>query len=274
MKKSILTLGVAVVAGLAITGGYYATRSQAPRPLPDDLPEMISLGSGSVQHRPAGDFRVGNHEVDAPLEEVAMAENLEIMRFPVTEADYAICVEAGACTVSVSSGSASLPQTHVNYTDAQDFAAWQSARTGQVWRLPTDPEWAFAAAERYVDDALETDLESNDPAQRWLQSYKKNAYWSTVKDPDLHAFGTYGENSRGVSYVGSNVWEWTTTCFKKAKLNTEGHYTKKAGDYCGVRLAAGLHRAFIIDFVRDARVGGCAVGLPPDYLGFRLVREG
>jgi len=42
--------------------------------------------------------------------------------------------------------------------------------------------------------------------------------------------------------------------------------------YGGVRIAGGRHRAAIIDFVRDASVGGCAVGLPPDHLGFRLVR--
>jgi hypothetical protein len=36
----------------------------------------------------------------------------------------------------------------------------------------------------------------------------------------------------------------------------------------------GRHRAVVIDFVRDASAGGCAAGVPPDHLGFRLVREG
>jgi hypothetical protein len=35
----------------------------------------------------------------------------------------------------------------------------------------------------------------------------------------------------------------------------------------------GQHRAYVTDFIRDARAGGCAVGVPPDNLGFRLVRE-
>jgi hypothetical protein len=42
---------------------------------------------------------------------------------------------------------------------------------------------------------------------------------------------------------------------------------------CGARIAEGRHRAVVIDFVRDARSGGCAAGLPPEYLGFRLVRD-
>ena len=31
--------------------------------------------------------------------------------------------------------------------------------------------------------------------------------------------------------------------------------------------------AYISDFIRDARGGGCSVGTPPAYLGFRLVRD-
>jgi hypothetical protein len=35
----------------------------------------------------------------------------------------------------------------------------------------------------------------------------------------------------------------------------------------------GRHRAYVTNFVRDARAGGCAVGVPPANLGFRLVRS-
>ena len=50
--------------------------------------------------------------------------------------------------------------------------------------------------------------------------------------------------------------------------------TLELGDpYCSARITGGRHRAVVIDFIRDASVGGCAVGLPPDYLGFRLVKD-
>ena len=42
---------------------------------------------------------------------------------------------------------------------------------------------------------------------------------------------------------------------------------------CGVRVAEGAHRAYVTDFIRDARAGGCTAGRPPSHLGFRLVRE-
>ena len=47
----------------------------------------------------------------------------------------------------------------------------------------------------------------------------------------------------------------------------------KTSANCGVRIAEGAHRAYVTDFIRDARAGGCAAGTPPDNLGFRLVRD-
>ena len=42
---------------------------------------------------------------------------------------------------------------------------------------------------------------------------------------------------------------------------------------CGIRLVEGRHRAYLTDFIRDARAGGCTTGVPPNNLGFRLVVE-
>ena len=44
-------------------------------------------------------------------------------------------------------------------------------------------------------------------------------------------------------------------------------------DNCGVHVLEGLHRAYMSNFIRDGKSGGCAVGTPPEHLGFRLVRD-
>jgi hypothetical protein len=42
---------------------------------------------------------------------------------------------------------------------------------------------------------------------------------------------------------------------------------------CTVKVLDGQHRASMSFFIRDARSGGCSVGIPPDNMGFRLVRQ-
>jgi hypothetical protein len=58
----------------------------------------------------------------------------------------------------------------------------------------------------------------------------------------------------------------------RSRLDERGNAAPQTTN-CGVRIAQGVHRAYVTDFIRDARGGGCAAGVPPTNLGFRLVRE-
>jgi formylglycine-generating enzyme required for sulfatase activity len=155
----------------------------------------------------------------------------------------------------------------VSWYDATAYAAWLSERTGVLWRLPSDAEWQRAAAERFADDALGRDA---DFADRWLAKYEREA--SAEADPMVRTGGAWGTNSRGLEDLAGNVWEWTSDCSVTGTLGAAGEEASRE-EFCGARIAEGRHRATVIDFVRDASAGGCAAGVPPDHLGFRLVRE-
>ena len=62
------------------------------------------------------------------------------------------------------------------------------------------------------------------------------------------------------------------SCFVRRVLDDAGKVVSNSPN-CGVRVVEGQHRAYVTDFIRDAKAGGCAVGVPPDNLGFRLVVE-
>ena len=266
--KRVLMLSSAIMAALALAVAQYLPR--APGVDSHPAPETVSIPTGKIAYRPVGSFSRNERQVTPPRHPETVI-GFEIMKYEVTTSDYSACVQDGACNaVPIVNASGAMPQIHVSWRDATAYAAWLSHRSGVHWRLPTHTEWQRAAAERFGDDGVETD--GTDPAERWLAEYDLGIRLRGASDTALRPTGGFGTNSMGVADMSGNVWEWTDSCMANGTVDDRGQ-TRLTEDYCAVRIAAGRHQAVIIDFVRDPNVGGCAVGLPPDHLGFRLVRD-
>ena len=196
------------------------------------------------------------------------------MRQQVAAATYTLCVADEACDPAdgATREGEDVPVTGVNYRDANAFADWYSRKTGYPWRLPTAEE-AAAARERFAGDAFSAAADDPaNPAVAWLRRYREETAAKRPSDPTVKARGFYGANANGIEDFGGNVWEWTSTCYARTALASDGTVASRT-DNCGVRVLEGLHRAYMSSFVRDGRSGGCAVGTPPEHLGFRLVRD-
>ena len=252
------------IAATALVSG--AGREIAPR---GEEPALIELQPGALLYRAAGDFTRAGKPAEAPLASVRIAQPLAIMKSQVSAADYQRCVAARGCKPRVDADTRTdRPAVQVSWHDANDYARWLSRRTGARYRLPSDEEWAFAAGSRWRDDA--TPIDPNDPSRRALARYQRESdLKGDAADAEPQPFGSFGANENGLIDLSGNVWEWTSTCFTRAALDRPGATTVN----CGVRVVEGQHRAYVTDFVRDARAGGCAAGIPPSNLGFRLVRE-
>ena len=104
---------------------------------------------------PAGEFSRDGKPVTAPNVRATIERTLAVMRHQVTAADYRRCVEAEACPmVDRDLVASDRPVVKVSWRDAHAYASWLSRETGAHFRLPTDEEWAYAAAGRFKDDAL------------------------------------------------------------------------------------------------------------------------
>jgi formylglycine-generating enzyme required for sulfatase activity len=113
----------------------------------------------------------------------------------------------------------------------------------------------------------------DNPATRWIRRYREEASARRPADPEPKPGGHYGPNSLGLDDFGGNVWEWTSTCYSRVTLDPDSGDVESIVENCGVHVLEGRHRAYMSNFVRDGRSGGCAVGTPPENLGFRLVLD-
>ena len=261
---------------LAVAFGAIAL--QAP-PLPRmpwtaaPAPLTVTLPAGEVTHRVEGHFFLNGAAQDAPIATTAIPKPLTIMKYQVSAAEYALCVADDACEPAEPGhiGRGDIPATGVNFADAEAYAAWLSQQTGQRWVLPTDAEWAYAAGSRLTDDALGLNDDGTNPAQRWLADYQKESQRQAEAQPTPMPLGHFGENENGVADIAGNIWEWSSTSHRRVHVDAWGKVLSEQ-PACTIRVLEGKHRASVSFFIRDAKSGGCSVGLPPDNLGFRLVR--
>lgn len=258
---------------LAMEGVYLASRAgwtgSAVEVVP---PETVTLAPRSLAYRLPGEYLRDGRPVDAPLETARFEPRFEPMKFPVSVADYALCVSDGFCSATDAAAKApDLPVTGVSYDDARAYAQWLTRMTGQAWRLPTDREWAFLAGSRFADDALGLDDATGNPAARWLAAYEREAALGENALPP-QPIGSLDPNEHGVGDLAGAVWEWTDTCWVRVNASAAGAELSRI-ESCGVRIVEGRHRAAMSGFIRDARSGGCTAGRPPDNLGIRLVRD-
>jgi formylglycine-generating enzyme required for sulfatase activity len=244
----------------------------------DGLPlaETVEIPPGAFTLPRPGQFLVQGRRVPAIVDQVEFSSPIRIMKHPVSRADYRRCADGGACRpvdATVSSADDDLPVTGVSSLDAQAYAAWHSAATGENWRLPTGAEWAYGAAERFVGDPLVEAEDPDNPAVAWIRRYRAEAASRRQPDPRPRKRGAYGANAHGIYDLAGNVWEWTSTCCVRVSLGEDGRSVEHATENCGIVVAEGRHRAYMPNFVRDGKSGACAVDTPPDNLGFRLVLD-
>lgn len=194
----------AAVAGLAfVAATLFLVVPHTPETFRDcpDCPEMVVV--------PAGQFMMGSPDNDLahmtserPQHKVTIAEPFAVGKFEVTFAEWDACVLNGGCSGYRPSdegwGRGRRPVIHVSWSDAQEYVAWLSKKSGKTYRLLSEAEWEYAAragtTTRYAFGNSITTQEAQFSARKTAEvgSFKPNA------------FGLYD--------MHGNVMEWVEDC--------------------------------------------------------------
>ncbi|WP_162501435.1 formylglycine-generating enzyme family protein, partial [Methylobacterium crusticola] len=102
-----------------------------------DCPPMVVIEPGT--------FVMGSsaHPTEQPTHQVSL-RRFAIGVSPVTVAEWSVCQRAGACDYKPT-GEPERPVSNLSFDDAQQYVTWISRATRQLYRLPSEAEWEFAA---------------------------------------------------------------------------------------------------------------------------------
>jgi formylglycine-generating enzyme required for sulfatase activity len=191
------------------------------------------------------------------------AKSLRVSRYEVTVVEWQRCFDDAGCSYRPKSGvgaaGKNFPVTGLNKFDVDEYVTWAQRRSGKRVRLPTLAEWVSISHEVPFKKRLKR---FTDPRLAWAADYGTSA----VTNPQLRESGSFYITSEEVADLDGNVWEWTATCASKG---TDG----ANGARCPAFVVAGEHEAVVSVFIREPAEGGCASGIPPSHLGFRLVAD-
>jgi formylglycine-generating enzyme required for sulfatase activity len=169
------------------------------------------------------------------------------------------------------------PVVCVNAADAQAFAQWVSRKTGQIYRLPREHEWEYAArsgaqsAYAWASGAAGVCTHANGADAALLQ---KNPRWPGQSCQDGFAYtapvGSFAPNAWGVYDMHGNVMEWTQDCWSTQLVQPDSGL---APLNCGRLVTRGGGWDLPVSFLRSAYRGKAPARNRGTGTGFRLVRE-
>jgi formylglycine-generating enzyme required for sulfatase activity len=176
------------------------------------------------------------------------------------------------------------PVEGVSWNEAVEFAKKLSAKTGYIFRLPTEAEWEYACR----SGGKKQEYAGSEPVDA-LAWYKENA------DGSPHRVGKKHPNDLWIYDMSGNVWEWCLDIFDKeayrkatgtlenpvfigdqfADIYRDGysHILSMVQGASGYRSVRGGSWGNVADRLRCTdRIKGNPDSRR-DWLGFRLVRE-
>ena len=230
------------------------------------LPEMVMVTGGS--------FSMGNSETSfaASAYDESPSHSVEIStfylgRFEVSVKEYrAFCKAKGKKIENqpLECSEDDCPIVNVSWEEANDYCEWLSQKTGDIYRLPTEAEWEYAAKGGINQNSMKFSGSYVASDVAWSKENARNT---------LNLKGMLMANNLDIFDMSGNALEWCADYYAANYYNnspTKDPECTKRSDY---RVCRG---GCVKVTAANCRVTKRFRDYPSakyDYLGFRIVRE-
>jgi len=227
---------------------------------------------------------------EGPQHRVLMDTRYAMAVNEVTHAEWMVCVREGGCShtpdhrvVVFGKGYVQLgpdhPVINVSLLDIEEYVTWLNAHVGaDVYRLPTEAEWEYAARAGTTTRFAQGDVLTSDQANfsgdgtehnrgRPFPELVTRAIPVPVQELDA-------ANPWGLRHMSGNVYEITLSCHlgRHIGLPTNSAYLAHAAQGCDRYVAKGGAYNMAMDGVRLAHRTRPKNDYRRDIYGFRLIR--
>jgi formylglycine-generating enzyme required for sulfatase activity/tetratricopeptide (TPR) repeat protein len=218
MRKTVIMAAAVAAACLAGCGGK-GTRGKAASEAADRYNiEMVFVEGGTFTIGCTEEQGEDCHPDTKPAHTVTVS-SFYIGKYEVTQAQWKAVMGSAH---NVENEGDDLPVDNVSWNDAQVFIRKLNAKTGKVFRLPTEAEWEYAARGGKGGKGYKYAGSNNIDEVGW---YKGNSGGET------HPVGQKAPNELGLYDMTGNVWEnmcnWHEYYNDSAKTNPVGPISGK-----------------------------------------------
>ncbi len=276
-----------VAHGLAATVHRIALRAAEPQ-VGDrfqdcpQCPEMVVV--------PPGRFNMGSRREagrdrdEGPVHPVTISAPFAIGVTEVTFAEWDACIADGGCAGYRASdqdwGRGTRPVVNVSWEDADQYVSWLSRKTGQIYRLPSEAEWEYAAragtaTARYWGESEAEQCRYANGADRSAE--REYPDWAVAPCQDGHVHtaptdGGFSSNNWGLQHMLGNVWEWTADCRNDNYVGAPSDGSAWTGNCSGELVLRGGSWSNQPKYLRSAARFYASTDLRKGDIGFRVVR--
>lgn len=228
---------------------------------------IIPTGSGVV-----GGMNFETFQNQSPQHNVISTKEFAIGVTEVTFAEYdAFCKSIFTdCPDDNGWGRGDQPVINVSWLDAMAYVEWLSDQTKQVYRLPSEAEWEYAArggtttrfwwGKKYI--------QGMDHCDRDLGGCPKG---TELSEPG--PAGRFKPNPFGLFDVTSNLLEWVLDCYSPDHTSAEYTMETRLEGDCGEKVLKGSSWLNPQPYVHLSKRMGIRADYKNRSVGFRVLRE-
>lgn len=251
-----------------------------------DCPVMVVLPQKKTFMMGAPADEPDREPFDGLPRKVTIAYPLAVGKFEVSEAEWQACLKDGGCTrvpraeCRLEQGCKPKPEdptdrslfpvNDINWSEAQTYVKWLSAKTGQTYRLLSEAEWEFAAR-----GGAKTTYAWGKQAGRAFANYGMETCCGPYAGGEdkwelASPVGSFPANGFGLYDMAGNVWEWVADCWEESPGPVNGSAREKPN--CRMRMTRGGSWATLPQRMRPAFRQGTGAGERDNFIGFRVAR--